>query len=770
MPTIPSDFVQTVMPQAGQEGSRPLSETYQNVQATPQDFGGQVGQALQQSGDMLAQHAVQRQQILNEANVNDVYANQFSPAFRNLQNQFMKLEGKDAETQFPAYQQQMNDMRAQYRANLPNAMQQRLFDDRSTRRAEIDLDGMSRYAAQQTKAWEWNTHLATTGDLISEAEANWNNPQRLQNVQARLDDEIIDYGSKHGWSTEVFQGQRRDLSDKLWEGVIKRQAVSGDPAGAMQTFREQTGQSRISGQAQGKIELFLKPYQDNAYAQAAYGKVTGGIVAQQISAQAQQQGLDPSTALTVWACEGAVTDPSVKNPNSQATGHFQFMLGTWSDMGGTDQDRLDSNRQIELGIKLIKQNSDLLAKDLGRQPQPWEVYLAHQQGIGGAEKLMGADPNANAGQVAGNMKAITLNGGTPDTTAGQFVNIVKDYVNRKSQQFTAQGVPTAQNLTQNYEAGLQAVTDLARQEHPGDPAAQDRYQSHYIQQMGQQLHAANMTDNANRDIIKSGLTGPQGVQSWQDFMSDPARAQAYADTFKSDPSIYGKVDKAITTNALNAWDPPASAQTSQLYDDLNGMKTTDRDQFSKLDLMRYYGGMPLSQLSDLQKAQQAIQKQDGAEAAKHINSVHALSVLKPLIKEAAGDSANEFYRMDPDSDYPDGLRKYNQFVSQFDQNVQIWRQNNNGKLPSDADYREIGREMLFPEPVQQPIAAPGPIQPKSSKSAPAQQPDNSKPDPIVPDRVKQLSVQDTPSQISGFLKAKNVNPATYGLPDEESIR
>jgi hypothetical protein len=109
-------------------------------------------------------------------------------------------------------------------------------------------------------------------------------------------------------------------------------------------------------------------------------------------------------------------------------------------------------------------------------------------------------------------------------------------------------------------------------------------------------------------------------------------------------------------------------------------------------------------------------------------------------------------------------------VSQFDQNVQIWRQNNNGKLPSDADYREIGREMLFPEPVQQPTAAPGAIQPKSSKSAPAQQPDNSKPDPIVPDRVKQLSVQDTPSRISGFLKAKNVNPATYELPDEESIR
>ena len=76
-------------------------------------------------------------------------------------------------------------------------------------------------------------------------------------------------------------------------------------------------------------------------------------------------------------------------------------------MGGTDQDRTDGKKQIELGVALTKQNSAALTKDLGRRPQPWEVYLAHQQGIDGATALLHADPDANAAEVVGNPKAIT---------------------------------------------------------------------------------------------------------------------------------------------------------------------------------------------------------------------------------------------------------------------------------------------------------------------------------------------------------------------------
>src|SRR5208337_630323 len=248
------------------------------------------------------------------------------------------------------------------------------------------------------------THTAVMADLTNEAEANWNNPQRLQNVRDRIDDETADYGLKHGWSSEVFRYQLGENNDKLWSAVIKRQALSGDFTGAMKTYRDQVSAGRISGSAQGDLEKFFKPIQDLQSAQNAYGKVTGGAMAQQIAGEAQRQGVDPGTALTIWSAEGGVSNPATKNPASSATGIFQHLDSTWKAQGGTDQDRLDTGRQVQLGVALVKQNTDALAKDLGRQPQPWEVYLAHQQGIGGATALIHADPNTNAGNVVGNPK------------------------------------------------------------------------------------------------------------------------------------------------------------------------------------------------------------------------------------------------------------------------------------------------------------------------------------------------------------------------------
>ena len=356
----------------------------------------------------------------------------------------MKLEGKDAEARFPEFQQQINDLRVQVRAGLPNMLQQKVFYEASTRRVEADLDGMARYGAAQTKAWEWNTHTAVMADLVNEAEANWNNPQRLQNVRDRMHAETADYGSKHGWSGDVFRYQLGQNNDKLWSAVIKRQALSGDFTGAMRTYQDQVGRGRISGSAQGEIEKFFKPIQDLQSAQNAYGKATGEAMAQAIEGEAQRQGVDPSTALTIWSAEGSVTNPATPNARgSQALGIFQFMPDTWADPGGTDQDRLAAARQVQLGVALTRQNNAALAKDLGRQPQPWEVYLAHQQGIDGATALLHAVPSANAGDVVGNPKAITGNGGTTEMTAGQFINYIKGYVDKHSMMYAPNGTPTA---------------------------------------------------------------------------------------------------------------------------------------------------------------------------------------------------------------------------------------------------------------------------------------------------------------------------------------
>ena len=284
-------------------------------------------------------------------------------------------------------------------------------------------------------------------------------------------------------------------------------------------------------------------------------------------------------------------------------------------------------------------------------------------------------------------------------SAGQFINTIKRLRRPTFDDVRPQtATPTAQNLKENYETGLQAVTDLARQEHPGDPAAEARYRSHFIQQAEQQLRAAQLTDRANREILRSGLAGPNGARSWSDFISDPKRTQAYADAVRVDPGVHDLVDRAITANALTMWDPPASTETNALGNLLKGMQSTDRQRFSNLDLMQLYGVMPASDLNDLMKDQQAIRNQDQAEAKKHIELKHAEDVVGPLFKEAA-DSTRFGAR---------GVwqpQEYNQFVGQLDRALTNWRQNNNGKIPCDSDIIQIGRSMLFPDESTKPMPA-----------------------------------------------------------------
>ena len=423
-------------------------------------------------------------------------------------------------------------------------------------------------------------------------------------------------------------------------------------------------------------------------------------MAQAIAGEAQRQGVDPSTALMIWSAEGGITNPATKNPNSSATGIFQHTSGTWYDLGGTDQDRFDASRQVQLGVALTRQNTAELAKDLHRQPQPWEVYLAHQQGLDGATALLHADPDASSAEVVGNPKAITLNGGTPDMSAGQFINYIKGYVDRHSMMYAANGAPTAQNLKENYEAGLQAVTDLARQEYPGDPAAEQRYRSHYIQQMGQQFHAENVTDQANWNILNAALNGPNAIRSEQDLLTNPRLVDAYNAILKSDPSAYRVVNNAINANATAMWDPPATTQTNQLYDTLNGTKDTDRARFSNLNLMSYYGGMPVGQLNNLISSQDKIRNNDATEAAKHTNLISSISAVKDLTIQAAASAESPFYKMDLTSPLPPEQRKWNAFVSKYGQALDDWQQNNNGKIPTDMQKREIAQGILFPNGAQ----------------------------------------------------------------------
>lgn len=111
-------------------------------------------------------------------------------------------------------------------------------------------------------------------------------------------------------------------------------------------------------------------------------------------------------------------NPMAQNPNSSAGGGFQFIDSTAKAYGLTDKFNLGESASA--AARLAADNKAVLTQALGREPTAGELYLAHQQGGGGAAKLL-ANPNARAVDIVG-ADAVRLNGGNENMTASEFAS------------------------------------------------------------------------------------------------------------------------------------------------------------------------------------------------------------------------------------------------------------------------------------------------------------------------------------------------------------
>lgn len=141
-----------------------------------------------------------------------------------------------------------------------------------------------------------------------------------------------------------------------------------------------------------------------------------GIFDELFATNESKRGL-PAGFLSRMAQIESRMNPRAQNPNSSAGGLFQFIDSTAKDYGLTN--KFDPVASTDAAARLAADNRSILAKALGREPTAGELYLAHQQGAGGASKLL-SNPDAPAASIVG-AKAASLNGGA-GLTAGEFAN------------------------------------------------------------------------------------------------------------------------------------------------------------------------------------------------------------------------------------------------------------------------------------------------------------------------------------------------------------
>lgn len=111
---------------------------------------------------------------------------------------------------------------------------------------------------------------------------------------------------------------------------------------------------------------------------------------------------------------------NAKNPLSSASGVYQFISSTGRSYGLDNP--FDARANIEAAARLWKNNRSYLMKRLGREPTGAEMYLAHQQGAGGAVKLITEGTQAAANLVGkGAIKLNTTGNASSTSTAAEFV-------------------------------------------------------------------------------------------------------------------------------------------------------------------------------------------------------------------------------------------------------------------------------------------------------------------------------------------------------------
>lgn len=120
--------------------------------------------------------------------------------------------------------------------------------------------------------------------------------------------------------------------------------------------------------------------------------------------------------------------PDAKNPKSSAAGLGQFTKKTAKQYGLTDP--YDATANDKASRALWGDNRKTLIKSLGRDPSDAELYLAHQQGAGGAIQLL-RDPNARAIDVVGREEVLlnlpkSQQAKVNTITAGEFASLWTD--------------------------------------------------------------------------------------------------------------------------------------------------------------------------------------------------------------------------------------------------------------------------------------------------------------------------------------------------------
>ena len=469
----------------------------------------------------------------DETNIDDVYHNQFSPAFREMYQKYYALQGKNAVDGMEPFIGKMKELQKTVADSLPTR-QRHKFYQMSGRRVEMELSGMARYADNQNKVYKQNIFTSSINNYINDGADNYNNPEIFGSSLSSAVVEIESFAADSGKPSEWVRDQTAGVVHSMVIGKYERM---------LETNPRQVRDDLTNP----KILNLIDPKSRSALIHRA------NIAAEAVDATLISQGIFGQTVSTLVKPPVQIPPPE-QSTEPVSTRFVQAIHGQESSHGKVPTST--PNSQGVSGEMQVQDKTFLGMKVLGLIPRGWSQKNPEENKKAGeiwAEYLLkkhGDDPARAAAEYYSGPSAVNKDGTINrdykntkkpnDPTVGQYVDSVLARMGinapvREPLLQTTNGLPSAESLESSVSIMLQQGMAKVNEMYPNpdDPrrirsmiAVKNSIQSLAVMEKRRLDGIQNSASNALLDGIM-GISGGEKITDFSKMMTVSSLSNAW---------------------------------------------------------------------------------------------------------------------------------------------------------------------------------------------------------------------------------------------------